>query len=196
MNQAETAVETPPKWLGWLYFIGGIIGIIASVAILNEKIAMLKDPNHVAACDISEFISCGSVMRTGQDELLGLPNPVFGIIGFAIMLTLGAAILAGGRFRGWFWFGVQLGLTLGMVAVHWFAYEAMFVIHALCPYCMVVWVVIIAMFVPTTAWNLKTFSGMSGGFIRGFNKYQVVIALVWIIVLIAASVIQVIYRVI
>lgn len=180
----STAVDTsPPKaptWLGWVLLIGSLIGLLFSVLIMIEKLAILEDPGHITACDFNEVLSCGSVMRTSQSSALGIPNPLFGIAGFAATAIIGAGILAGGRFRGWFWFGAQIGLTLALLFVHWLAYQSMFVIRALCPYCIVVWTVTIIMFVMVTAWNVKTFSGSTGGFVRALDKSKILVTIVWL----------------
>ena len=177
----------PPAWLGWVLLVGGLIGLACSVIIMAEKLTLLENPNYVTSCDINEFISCGSVMKSGQAAAFGIPNPLIGIAGFAVVAGIGASILAGARFRGWFWFMAEIGLLLATLFVHWLAYQSMFVIRALCPYCMVVWAVTIIMFVTVTAWNVKTYSGYDNGVVRGLYKSQAAIALGWLLVIAAIA---------
>lgn len=183
----ETQLPKPPTWLGWVLLIGGIIGLICSVIIMAEKLTLLENPNYVTSCDINEVISCGSVMKSGQASAFGIPNPLFGIAGFAAVAAIGAGILAGARFRGWFWFLAEIGLLLATLFVHWLAYQSMFVIRALCPYCMVVWAVTIIMFVTVTAWNVKTYSGYDNGAVRGLYRSQAAIAVGWLLVIAAIA---------
>lgn len=52
----------------------------------------------------------------------------------------GAALLAGARVRPWAWWGLLAGCVAGLVFVHWLIAQSVFVIGALCPYCMIAWV--------------------------------------------------------
>lgn len=179
-TDTHSQLPKSPTWLGWTLLICGIIGLIFSTIIMMEKLMILEDAGHVTSCDLNEVLSCGSVMRSGQASAFGVPNPFFGLAGFAVTSLIGAAILAGGRFKGWFWFGAQLGLTFATMFVHWLAYQSMFVIRALCPYCMVIWTITIIMFVMVTAWNVRTFSGSGTGIVRALDKSKILVAIVWI----------------
>ncbi|MBB6345883.1 putative membrane protein [Nonomuraea muscovyensis] len=132
-----------PRLLPWVLLAGGAIGLLAAFVLGVEKIALLKDPAYEPSCSINPVLACGSIMRTPQAELLGFPNPLLGIAGFAIVTTVGAALLAGATFGRWFWLGLQTGVTAGVVFVHWLALQSLYIIGALCPYCMVVWAVTI-----------------------------------------------------
>lgn len=142
--------------LAWVLAVGGLIGLAAAVTLLIEKIALLEDPTYMPSCSINPILSCGSVMSTPQAEAFGFPNPIIGVAGFAIVTTVGMALLAGGRFRRWFWLGLQLGTTAGVVFVHWLIVQSLYRIDALCPYCMVVWAVTIPVFWYTTLHTLTT----------------------------------------
>lgn len=139
----------------YLLTILGTIGFIASFVIMVEKVAILQDAGYQPPCSINPVISCGSVMRTPQAEVFGFPNPLIGIAGFAIVVTVGMALLAGAKFKRWFWLGLQAGTILGVVFVHWLFYQSLYVIGALCPYCMVVWAVTIPIFLYTTLYNVR-----------------------------------------
>jgi len=91
--------------------IAGAVGLLAASVLLVEKIALLEDPTYVPSCSINPILSCGSIMKTDQSEAFGFPNPIIGVAGFAIVVTVGAGILAGGRFRRALWLGLQAGAT-------------------------------------------------------------------------------------
>ena len=140
--------------LAWLLAVGGVVGFAAAFTLLVEKIALLKDPSYVPSCSINPILSCGSIMRTEQAEAFGFPNPILGVAGFAVVVTVGVAVLAGAKFRRWFWLGLQAGTLFGVVFIHWLIFQSLYRIDALCPYCMVVWVVTIQVFWYTTLQNL------------------------------------------
>lgn len=116
-------------------------GLFASISLVGEKLAILADPNHTTSCDISAVLSCGTVIRTGQAEVFGFPNPLIGLVSYAVVIVLAVGVLAGARYRPWFWWGLVLGLVLGQIFLLWLWTEATFDINALCLYCMLVWFV-------------------------------------------------------
>ena len=134
----------------------GGIGLLAAAVLLIEKIDVIEDPDYVPTCSINPVLSCGSVMTSDQAEAFGFPNPILGVAGFAVVLTTGAAMLAGATFRRWYWLGLQAGVTFGVVFVHWLIFQSLYRIGALCPYCMVVWVVTIPLFLFVTLHNVRT----------------------------------------
>lgn len=82
-------------------------------------------------------------METAQAALLGFPNPVIGVAAFPVVVTTGVVVLAGGRLAQWYWMGLQAGVTAALALVFWLAFQSIYRIGALCPYCMVVWSVVI-----------------------------------------------------
>ncbi|MGV0633976.1 vitamin K epoxide reductase family protein [Mycolicibacillus trivialis] len=146
------AVAAPSAW--WV-LIGGVIGLVASLALTVEKIRLLADPGYVPSCSLNPVLSCGSVMSTPQAAVLGFPNPLVGIAAFAVVATTGVLAVAGVRLPHWYWAGLTGGLAAGAAFVHWLIYQSLYVIGALCPYCMVVWAVTIPLLVvsATIAWD-------------------------------------------
>ncbi|MUL45075.1 vitamin K epoxide reductase family protein [Mycobacterium sp. CBMA293] len=148
-----TDVETSQRRVGvavsrpaavWI-LLAGIIGEIAAFVLTVEKIRQLQNPSYVPSCSINPVLSCGSVMLTKQASLFGFPNPLIGIAGFSIVIVTGALAVAGTRLPRWYWAGLAAGTLLGAVFVHWLIYESLYEIGALCPYCMVVWVITMAL---------------------------------------------------
>ena len=141
---------TRDRPFAWLLLITGVIGWLASGALVLEKLEVLKDPNHVTVCDVNPWISCGQVMQTPQSSVFGFPNMFIGIVAFAVIITTAMGILAGARFSRWYWLGLQAGVTLGFAFVVWLWSQALYAIHILCPFCMIVWAVMIPLFVWVT----------------------------------------------
>ena len=140
--------------LGVLLLVTGLVGEAAAFVLTAEKFLLLANPFYAPSCSVNARVSCGSVMTSPQAEVLGFPNSLLGVAGFAVLTAAGAALLAGARLAGWYWAGLQLGLSAGVVFVHWLAFQSVFVIGALCPYCMAVWVVTITAFWYVTVHNL------------------------------------------
>lgn len=138
---------------GFFLVITGAIAWIASWVLVLERLALFRDPTHVASCDVNPWVSCTSVMKSEQAALFGFPNPLIGIVAFAVVITTGMVLLAGGTLGRWYWLGLQVGVTLGMAMIGWLWYQSLYEIGALCPYCMVVWTMMAMLFVWITVRN-------------------------------------------
>lgn len=140
--------------LPWLLSIAGLVGLSAAFVLTVEKFALAADSTYVPSCSLNPVLSCGSVMSTQQAAVFGFPNSLLGIAGFTAVAATGVGLLAGARFARWYWRGLQVGVTAAVVFVHWLIYQSLYVIGALCPYCMVVWAVTVPLFWYVTLRNL------------------------------------------
>ncbi len=149
-----------PKWFAWLIIFVGIVGLIASFTLTVDKLHVLKNPHYTPPCNINPVFSCGSVMITKQAEIWGVPNTLVGIAAFSVLITIGACMLFGARLNKRFWQLFQLGALGGLAGVVYLFFQGVYRIHAICIYCMSVWIVIILLNWYTLMWSIdnKTFS--------------------------------------
>jgi uncharacterized membrane protein len=145
---------TVQKALPYILLAAGIIGYVCAFIIMFDKVRLLENPHYVPSCDLNPIISCGSVMQSKQANAFGFPNPFIGLGAFPVVAVIGGAMLAGARFKRWFWLGLNAGLVFALGFVHWLFFESVYRIHALCPWCMVVWTVSIASFWYVTLYNI------------------------------------------
>ncbi|GAA0985685.1 hypothetical protein ENKNEFLB_01694 [Nocardioides aquaticus] len=157
----DAGVGPDVRPLAWLLLLGGVTGLLAAATLLVEKIALIADPAYVPSCSINPVLSCGSIMSTPQAELFGFPNPIIGVAAFPVLAATGAALLAGARLARWYWLGLQVGVVLGLALVGWLVFQSLYRIGALCPYCMVVWAVVVPVAFYVTSFNLR--AGLLGG---------------------------------
>jgi uncharacterized membrane protein len=143
------------KALPYLLVIGGTIGLVASFALTYDKIQLLQHADYKPSCNLNPVFSCGSVMKTPQATLFGIPNTIFGLVAFTMVTTLGAVLLAGATFKRWLWQAAQFVATVGIVFMHYLFFEAVFRIHAICPWCFLVWMVTIPIFFSLTLYNIR-----------------------------------------
>lgn len=145
------------KAMPWLLVVCGAIGLVCSLIIMYDKVALLKDPAFRPGCDLNPVVSCGSVMESWQANAFGFPNPFIGIAGFSVIVTTGMLLLAGAaRLKRWYWLGLQGGVMFGVCFIHWLFFQSVYRINALCPYCMVVWIMTITLFWYVTLYNIQT----------------------------------------
>lgn len=155
-DEAAILAEVVGSWnriVAWMLTVGGLISFVAAFTLTIERFELAENPQYVPSCSFNPVLSCGSVMATPQAALFGFPNPMIGIAAFAVAVTFGLGLFAGARFAGWFWAGLQVGVTLGMIFICWLIYQSLYEIGALCPYCMVVWAMMIPIFVVVSVRN-------------------------------------------
>lgn len=171
--------------LALLLTVGGAIGLTAAFTLAVEKIELLLNADYVPSCNFSRVFNCTNIMKTDQASLFGFPNPFLGLIGFAIVVTLGVVLLSGARLAEWIWAGLQVGVIAGFVFICWLQYESLYEIGSLCPWCMVVWAVTIPIFWYVTLRNLSTW--LPGNRVVGFLRdWHALILALWYVLIAAA----------
>ncbi|MBY0440917.1 MAG: vitamin K epoxide reductase family protein [Mycobacteriaceae bacterium] len=139
----------------WWIVIAGVVGLLASLTLTAEKVKYLSDKSYVPSCNVNPILSCGSVMTTPQASLFGLPNSLLGIVAFTVVVVSGVLAVAKVVLPQWYWVSFTAGLLVGVVFVHWLIVQSLYLIGALCPYCMVVWVVTVSLFVVVASIALR-----------------------------------------
>ncbi len=182
---------TLPKVLPWILLIGGIIGFLCGAIILHDKLELAANPNFKPSCNLNPIISCGDVMQSDQANAFGFPNPFIGLGGFAILATVGLAMLAGAKFKRWFWLAVEGGMLFAVGFVHWLFFQSVYRIEALCPWCMVVWAVTIAGFWYVTLYNIdqkviKLPAGKARTIYAWARRHHLDILIVWYLIIIGS----------
>lgn len=142
-TSVPSPVRTRPLGFAILTIVLGAIGWFASWELLTEYIKTLQNPGYVPNCNVSILVTCGPNMGSWQGSLLGFSNTIIGVSAFVAPIVVGAALLAGAQFSRWFWHLYQLGLLAGFVFICWLSVQSVFSLGTLCPWCMVVWVVMI-----------------------------------------------------
>ncbi|AUN40657.1 vitamin K epoxide reductase family protein [Tsukamurella tyrosinosolvens] len=143
MSTIETAAPATEnrRTTGILLLVTGVLGLLASAMLTIDKIKLLEDPNFVPGCSLDPTISCGSVMQSWQGSVFGFPNPLIGIASFSVVIVAGVLALGGVDLPRWFWTGLAIGAAAGIALVIFLIYSSLFVIHALCLWCMLVWTI-------------------------------------------------------
>lgn len=183
----EPTLALSHRW-AWLVIIGSAIGFLASMILTIDRIKLLTDPATNLVCDISPFVTCGPVMSSQAGALFGFPNPLLGIAGFALAGTTGVIVLAGARLARWYLACFQVGTLLAAVFITWLQTQSLYVIGALCIWCMCVWAVTIPIFVSTAGQTLSR--GVFGPGLRRvgevIDNWKVAIIAIWYLVIITA----------
>ncbi|MET9934390.1 vitamin K epoxide reductase family protein, partial [Streptomyces sp. NPDC006324] len=129
-----------------LLVITGAAGLLAAWVITLDKFKLLEDPGFTPGCSLNPVVSCGNVMKSEQASVFGFPNPMIGLVAYGMVIAIGVGLLAGARYRGWFWLGLNAGTLFGVGFCAWLTYQSLYEINALCLWCCLAWVGTIVMF--------------------------------------------------
>jgi uncharacterized membrane protein len=144
------------EWrFGSFLILSGILGLAASLALSIEKVEKLQNPLASLSCDVSVLVQCSANLESAQGQVFGFPNPFLGLIGFSLVLGVGAVLFAAPRLAPWFWVAFNVGVAGAAGFVIWLIGQSIFVLGTLCPWCLVVWLVTIPLFVFVTGRNAK-----------------------------------------
>lgn len=140
---------------GIVLSISGGLGILAAMQLALDQLHLLENPGYVPVCSINQTVSCTPVIESWQSSVFGFPNSYLGLISFAVILTVGVALIGKVKFPRWYMLLFNLGTLGGLMMTHWLAGSVMFDIGKLCLWCVLVWICTGASFVYTTAYNFS-----------------------------------------
>ncbi|BCL20561.1 vitamin K epoxide reductase family protein [Streptomyces tuirus] len=140
-----------------LLVVTGAAGLVASWIITLDRFKLLEDPDFTPGCSLNPVVSCGSVLESDQAEVFGFPNPMLGLVAYAIVICVGVSLLAGARFPRWYWLAFDAGCLFGVGFVTWLQFESLYRINALCLWCCLAWAATIPLF-----WYVTSFAVRQG----------------------------------
>ena len=152
MEQTDVAKENYETTLsGWRHSAAWTYGImlffsavalVTSLILSAETLALARAPKKLLSCDFNSVVSCSRVAQTWQAEIvkfgeLSFPNAFFGIAAESVFVPLAVIGMIRVRVPRWFAICTWLGGLCALVYAYWLFSQSMFVIHALCPWCIV-----------------------------------------------------------
>jgi uncharacterized membrane protein len=135
--------------------LSALASLVASFVLSADAVLLAAEPDTQLSCDINAVLSCGTVAQSWQASLLGFPNAFLGLMAEPVVITIAVASLGGVRFPRWFMASAQAVYTIGLVFAYWLLTQSMFVIGALCPWCLLVTVSTTLVFTTLTHVNIR-----------------------------------------
>jgi len=130
--------------------VSSVLSLFASLVLSIDAIKLAAEPSGPLSCNINSVLSCGTVAKSWQSQLLGFPNAFLGLMTEPVVITIAIAGLGLVAFPRWFMRVAHVVYGLGLVFALWLLSQSFFVINALCPWCLLV-----------TASTITVFSTMS-----------------------------------
>lgn len=168
----------------WLLVITGAAGLLAAWVITIDKFKILEakvaGTTFTPGCSLNPVVSCGNIMESKQASAFGFPNPMIGLVAYGVVIAIGVGLIAGARYRRWFWLGLNAGTLFGVGFCTWLQYQSLYVIGSLCLWCMLAWVATIVMFCYVTKFNVDHgYIPAPEGLRRGLREFHWVPPVVW-----------------
>lgn len=152
MTSSDTATQpgTTPALTGWrhsatwtylIMLLASAVALGASFILSAEALQLARHPETSLGCDVNAVLSCSTVAQSWQAEIvkfggLSYPNAFFGIAAESVFVTIAVIGLAHIRTPRWFTACTWLGGLAALAYSYWLSTQSLFVIHALCPWCL------------------------------------------------------------
>lgn len=143
------------RWIFASMLVGALLSLLASFVLSVEAIQLAKNPDADLSCSVNVVLNCATVAKHSSAELWGFPNSFLGLIAEPVVITVAIAGLAGIKFPRRFMFAAQIGYTLGVIFAYFLFFTSMFVIQALCPWCLLVTATTTFVFFAITRYNIR-----------------------------------------
>lgn len=143
------------RWIFTSMLVGALLSLLAAFVLSVEAIELAKNPSADLPCNVNVILNCATVNNHPTGTLLGFPNSFLGMMTEPIVITVAIAGLAGVRFPRLFMRVAQFFYTLGLGFALYLLYASMFIIGALCPWCLLVTLTTIMVWFALTRYNLR-----------------------------------------
>lgn len=177
------------KGAWWTLLAASSVALVASLVLSVEEVHLLKNPDAVLSCSISLALDCSVVMKTWQASVFfGVPNMFFGLMAFAVFVTVAVSALWGGmRYNKRFMLATNIGALAAFVFAQWLFLSSVYAIGTLCPWCLFVTTTSTLIFAATTFMTLREnylgFSEKTNKHMQRFldsGYYNLIFALIYV----------------
>lgn len=128
----------------WTYLVmlaASAAALFVSLMLSAETLQLARNPGVKLGCDVNAVVSCSTVAESWQAEFikfagLSFPNAFFGIAAESVFVTIAVIGLSKVVVPRWFALCTWLGGLAALAYAYWLFTQSMFVIRALCPWCL------------------------------------------------------------
>jgi uncharacterized membrane protein len=119
-----------------------------------DAFKLAKDENVDLSCSINAVVSCGKVALSWQSTVFGFPNSFIGLMFESAVITIAIAGLMQVRFPNSLIRIAFFIYSAALIFALWLFSQSFFVIKAFCPWCMLVTVSTISVFMSMLRINI------------------------------------------
>lgn len=141
-NLRPTGWRHGAVWTYLIMLLASGVALLVSFILSAETLQLARHPNQSLGCDVNAVLSCSTVAESWQSEIvkfgeLSFPNAFFGIAAESVFVTIAVIGLARMKMPRWFATCTWLGSLAALAYSYWLTSQSLFVINALCPWCLV-----------------------------------------------------------
>jgi uncharacterized membrane protein len=126
--------------------ISASLSLFAAMVLSIDAFKLAKDENVDLSCSINAVVSCGKVALSWQSTVFGFPNSFIGLMFESAVITIAIAGLMHVRFPNSLIRIAFFIYSAALLFALWLFSQSFFVIKAFCPWCMLVTVSTISVF--------------------------------------------------
>lgn len=194
-NREPTGFFHGPIWNYGMMCLGAGIALFASLMLAADTLKLARNPNKALGCDVNSVLSCSTVAESWQAEIikfagLSFPNAFFGICFYSVFVTVAVVGACNVKLPYWFSMAAWWGGVAAISYSYWLMTQSMFVIKALCPWCMTMMFSTTIMFMALTHATVTVQKIPRKHWRKGLNtyyrmRYDWMVNIVWIFAIIA-----------
>lgn len=177
--------------------IASAVALLVSFVLSAETLQLARHPNQSLGCDVNGVLSCSTVAQSWQSEFIAIaglsfPNAFFGIAAESVFVTVAVIGLARVRLPRWFAIATWFGAAAALAYSYWLFTQSMFVIKALCPWCLLLMFSTTVQFLAFSHASVSVQDlGSRTPRLRSFYRlgYDLMLAAIWILAVVALIVV-------
>ena len=128
-------------WTYLIMLIASAVALFVSFILAADTLKLARNPGQKLNCDVNAVLSCSTVAESWQAEIvkfagLSFPNAFFGIAAESVFVTIAVIGMAKVVVPRWFATCTWLGGLAALAYSYWLTTQSLFVINALCPWCL------------------------------------------------------------
>ena len=200
----EPDIERRPRgwrhsatWVYLVMLVASAVALAVSFILSADTLKLARNPNQQLGCDVNAVLSCSTVAQSWQAEIvkfggLSYPTAFFGIAAESMFVTIAVIGLARIAVPRWFAACTWLGGLAALAYSYWLTSQSLFVIQALCPWCMVLMFSTTIQFIALSHATVvvQELPPRKEGMARGLDtyyrlNYDLMVDVVWILALLA-----------
>ena len=134
--------------------ISASLSLFAAMVLSIDAFKLAKDENVDLSCSINAVVSCGKVALSWQSTVFGFPNSFIGLMFESAVITIAIAGLMQVRFPNSLIRIAFFIYSAALIFALWLFSQSFFVIKAFCPWCMLVTLSTISVFMSMLRINI------------------------------------------
>ncbi len=155
MRNALTARRHSNKRIFSVMLGAALVSLLAAFVLAVDAIKLAENPETALFCNVNAVLNCGSVALSWQASAFGFPNAFLGLMFEPMVVTMALLGLSGIKLPRWFALTEQVIYLFATAFAIWLFTQSLFVIGAVCPWCLVITLATPVIFMSLLHYNIR-----------------------------------------